>query len=708
MTDPESLLAAMTLVEKIGQLTMVSAGFTVTGPVMAEDATEAVRAGRAGSVLNLFGREGAHALQRIAVEETRLGVPLILGFDVIHGHRTTFPIPLAEAASFDPDLWERTARAAADEAAEDGLSMTFAPMLDVARDPRWGRIAESPGEDPFVASRLAEAKVRGFQGGDLSAATAIAATAKHFCAYGAVEAGRDYAPVDVSERALHEVHLPPFEAAVAAGAAAVMPAFTDLAGVPMTMHAPLIRGLLRGRLGFDGVVVSDYHAIAELVAHGVAAGLPEAAALALKAGIDIDMMGSAYERGLAEALSRGLVETAEIDEAVLRVLRLKQRLGLFDDPYRRGAPGDPAASADRRLLAREAARRGIVLLKNGGVLPLSEDVRRIAVIGPLAEARAEMLGSWAGAGHVEDVVTIVEGLRAALPGRDIRSAAGVTLAGEDFGGNGALDLCRAADLVVLCLGEAAGMSGEAASRADLGLPGHQRDLAEAALALGKPAVALLSSGRPLTVPWLAERADALLATWFLGCESGNAIADVLTGASDATGRLPVTWPRSVGQIPLFYASRRSGRPFEAGNHYTSKYLDERNDPLFPFGHGLSYAAFEIGPVTVAPAELRQADAFDVAVEVTNRGERAGEATLFLFVRDEVARVAPPEMVLRGFSRLALAPGERGVMRWALTDADLAILGPDLEPRAEPGAFRILVGTSADPKTLRAVTLRLVA
>ena len=495
----DNLLATMTLEEKIGQLTMVAASRTVTGPAKLADPAERIRAGRVGALLNLWGADETRAAQRLAVEESRLGVPLLIGLDVVHGHRTIFPVPLAEACLFDPVLWEETARAAAEEATMDGVAMTFAPMVDVARDPRWGRIVEGPGEDPWVASAFAAAKTRGFQGHDLSAADSLAATAKHLGAYGVATAGREYASADISERTLHEVYLPAFAAAVAAGAAAIMPAFNDVAGAPTTANAALLQGWLRGRLGFDGVLVSDYNAIAELLDHGVAGDIAEAATLALKAGVDIDMMSDAYAKGLPEALRRGLVSMAEIDASVRRVLALKKRLGLFDDPYRRGAAGSHVtahAASRRRDLAREVARRAIVLLANGrGVLPLSPDIRRMALIGPLAAARQEMLGPWALAGRGEDAVSILEGLVAALPNCRIKCAAGVDIAGDDARGiPAALDICRNADAVVLCLGEAASMSGEAASRADLGLPGRQRALAEAVLDLGKPVVALVSSG----------------------------------------------------------------------------------------------------------------------------------------------------------------------------------------------------------------------
>jgi beta-glucosidase len=699
----ETLLGAMTLDEKLGQLTMASAGYTVTGPTVSVDYLAAIRAGKVGSLLNLWGAAPIREVQRIALEESRLGIPLLLTFDVIHGYRTIFPLPLAEAAAFDPALWQRTARVAAIEAAADGVALVFAPMLDVARDCRWGRIAESPGEDPWLAARFAEAKVQGLQGRDLAAGDSVAATAKHLAAYGASIGGIDYASVDVSEITLHEVYLPPFRAAVDAGAATIMPAFTDLAGVPMTANAALLRDLVRGRWGFDGLIIGDYGAVTELIAHGVAADLAEAAALALNAGVDIDMMSDAYARGLPVALERGQVTIEAIDAAVRRVLELKGRLGLFEDPYRRGDGGGPrpAQLQAHRALAREAARRSIVLLTNrGGVLPLADAPRRLAVLGPLADARAEMLGPWAAAGQVADAVSLLEGLGATLPASEIMHAGSVAIDGEDASGiPAALDLARTADVVVLCLGEAAAMSGEAASRAQPDLPGRQAELAQAVLDLGKPSIVLLTSGRPLLVPWLFERADAVLATWHLGGEAGNAVGDVLSGRWNPSGRLPVSWPVDVGQIPIFYARRPPGRPPDPAVRYSAKYIDLPVEPQFPFGHGLSYSRFALSGLCTNARELRSGERLTVEVEVENQGPIAGEETVLLFVRDPVASQARPVLELKGFTRIALAAGARETVRLTLAAEDLAFLGPDLEPRLEPGAIEILVGPAADRRRL---------
>jgi beta-glucosidase len=706
----ERLLGAMTLEEKIGQLNMLTADLAVTGPGMPADYMAELKAGRLGSMLNLFGVDLMRRVQKAAVEETRLGIPLFFGFDVIHGHRTVFPIPLAEAAAFDPDLWEKTARLAAVEAAADGLTLTFAPMLDVARDPRWGRISESAGEDPWLTARVAEAKVRGFQGRDLAAGDGIAATAKHLVAYGAVMAGREYAQVDISDRALHEIYLPPFRAAVAAGAAAIMPAFNDIAGMPLTAHAGILRELVRARWGFDGVMISDYNAIAELIPHGVAGDLAEAAALALKAGVDIDMMATAYKRGLPDALTRGLVAVADIDAAVRRVLTLKARLGLFDDPYRAKAPVmTPEQMAAHRAAAREAARRSIVLLTNRHeVLPAAAP-QRVAVLGPLADAAEEMLGPWSGAGRADDMISYLVGLKQAWPQSRVDHAKGVEIEGDDTSGiPAAYELARQSDLVILCLGEGRFMSGEAGSRARPGLPGRQAALADAILGAGKPVVAVLTAGRPLLVPWLFERADAVLAAWYLGSEAGPALADVIAGRFNPSGRLPVTWPVEVGQIPIFYARLPTGRPIDPSFRYSSKYLDMPNEPLFAFGHGLSYTRFAYADLEAAPADVHAGERIAVTVEVANIGAVAGTETVLCFIRDPVASVSRPVLELKGMAKVALAPGERRTVRLSLAVDALAFPGPDLAPRLEAGTIEIFVGPAARADALLKTSVRVVA
>ena len=561
-------------------------------------------------------------------------------------------------------------------------------MLDVARDPRWGRISEGAGEDPYVVGEFARAKVRGFQGEDLAVPDAVATTAKHFCAYGAALAGRDYASADVSERALREVYLPPFAAAIGAGCAAVMPAFMDLSGVPMTAHHALLRGWLRGEQGFEGVIVSDYNAIGELLRHGVAEDLCEAAALALAAGVDIDMMSDGFRKGLPLALAEGRVSVEDINASVRRVLTLKQRLGLFDDAFRRKGGGDrePAKAAREsvRELALTAAQRSIVVLTNDGVLPLPAGFGKSpsSAPSPTRGARWMDLGRW------RPTATIASpSLRASRARcrerRSLSPRASQSTARRSSGIAAALEICRDADVVLLCLGEAAGMSGEAASRARLGLPGRQEALAWAAFSLGKPVVALLSSGRPLTLPWLFERASATVATWFLGTEAGNAIADVLTGRFNPVGRLPVTWPRAVGQIPIFYAARPSGRPFDPIDPYTSKYLDCSVEPQFYFGHGLSYSRFALSNLAALQQRVSFDDVIRLSVDVVNEGSIEGETTVFLFARDVVASVVRPVLELKRFAKIALGAGEKDVLDFDVSRrrAQLSRFGPQANTRA---------------------------
>jgi beta-glucosidase len=695
MARIDSLLGNMTLAEKLGQLTMTASSYAVvTGPIIAGDSTQAIRDGTIGSLLNMIGAGPVHELQRLAVEESRLRIPLLLGLDVIHGHRTIFPIPLAEAGTLDPQIWEATAREAARETAADGLMLTFAPMLDVSRDPR--------------------AKVHGFQGADLSSPESVAACAKHFCAYGPVTAGREYASVDISERQLHEVHLPAFAEAVKAGVATIMPAFTDLNGVPMTAHRALLRDYLRGQLGWDGVLISDYNAIGELLKHRVAADLPEAAALALNATVDIDMMSDAYRRGLPVALERGLVKMEQIDAAVLRVLRLKEKLGLFEHPYGRGGKAESKeVLAHRRRVARDVGARSIVMLKNErNTLPLPEGIRRLSVIGPLADTMKEMHGPWAAAGYDEPHVSVMQGLRAGLPGADIRYASGVTIQGPDRSDiEAAVNSCESSDAVLLVLGEAANMSGEAASRARPELPGQQRLLAEAVLerarALRIPVVTVLFSGRPLVVPWLAEKTDALLAAWFLGSEAGNALCDVLTGRVSPSARTVISWPRALGQVPIFFAERPSGRPFNPDDYFTSKYLDVANDPLFAFGHGLTYGRCVLSNLRVSPERVTERDTIKAEIDILNEGNRACEETVFLFTRDKVASVTRPLLELKGYTKVSLQAGERRTATITIPATELRFPGIDLQSVFEAGEVEVYAGPSADRAKLLTSKLQLI-
>lgn len=695
----DSLLAQMTIEEKLGQLAQYSGQTLQTGPEMPPGGEEDVRAGRIGSFLNIYGAEATRAFQRIAVEESRLGIPLLFAHDVIHGFRTIFPIPVAEAAAWNPEAAERSARVAAVEATAHGLHWTFAPMVDLARDPRWGRIVEGAGEDPYLASVLAAARVRGFQGTDLRDPSTLLACVKHFAAYGAAEGGRDYNVADISERTLREMYLPPYKAAVDAGAATVMAAFNEIAGVPAHADRRLLQDVLREEWGFDGMVVSDWTGVLELIAHGVAADRVEAGRLALKAGVDMDMISGIYGRDLPEVVREGRLDEALVDAAVRRVLEAKYRLGLFDDPYRYSDPAREQAltlTPEHRALAREIAQQSIVLLKNDGVLPLSKDVGTLAVIGPLADDGVTSLGGWAGAGRAEDAVTVLDGIRQAVSsGTRVLHVRGTDVTGTDTSGIAEADAAaRQADAVVLVLGETVEMSSEAGSRAKLDLPGVQQQLVEAIHATGKPVIALLMTGRPLTVTWLDEHVPAVVQTWHLGVEMGNAVADILFGDVNPSGKLPVTFPRHVGQVPLYYNHKRTGRPADEAQRYTSKYVDLPFTPLYPFGYGLSYTTFEYANLRISPQVIHPAGTVTVQADVTNTGSRAGDEIVQLYIRDEVASVTRPVKELRGFERITLQPGETKTVTFTLGPEDLSFLDLHLEHVVEPGFFQVFVGPNS--------------
>ena len=712
----EALLGRMTLEEKLGQLTQWS-GQLQTGPTAPQGGDAEVRAGRVGSFLNVTGAAETCRLQRLAVEESRLGIPLLFGLDVVHGFRTTFPIPLAEAASWDPALAEATARVAAREATTVGLHWTFAPMVDVARDPRWGRIAEGAGEDPFLGSAFAAARVRGFQGADLAADGSLLACAKHFSAYGAAEAGRDYNVADVSARTLHEVYLPPYRAAVMAGAQTLMAAFNEVGGAPASGDRAILDHLLRDAWGFDGFVVSDWASVQELMNHGVAADSAQAARLGLAAGVDMEMVSGTYRAHLPAEITAGRLSIDVVDEAVRRVLRVKHRAGLFATPYRSCADTTRAASVllapAHRALAREAAARSVVLLENeGGVLPLSRSLRSLAVVGSLAADSVSALGVWSAAGRPGDAVTVLDGIRAALPDARVTYAPGYVPATGWFAEAVPLALsrdtslfaeavraAREADAVVLVLGEHRELSGEAASRTDIGLPGVQDALARRILAeaeaAGRPAAVVLMNGRPLAIPELAAAAPAILEAWHLGSEMGHAVADVLFGAVNPGGKLPATFPRSEGQLPIYYAHRPTGRPLRAeGEKYVSRYLDSPNTPLFAFGHGLSYTTFAFTDLRLSAARLAPGDTLTVTVDVTNTGGRAGDEVAQLYLRDEVRVVTPPVRELRGFERVTLAPGETRTVAFRLSAGDLRFWGPGGAWLVEPGFHTVYVGPSS--------------
>lgn len=705
----DSVLALMTLDEKIGQMTQVPAGWSQTGPTAAAGDEQQVREGKVGSFLSFWGAARTLHMQHVAVEQSRLHVPLLFGQDVIHGWRTVFPINLAQAATFDSAGVANAARIAATEASAQGVQWTFAPMIDIARDPRWGRIAEGAGEDPHLGAVMAAAQVRGFQGDDLAAPTTILATAKHFAAYGAAEGGRDYNVADVSERTLLDVYLPPFHAAVRAGVGSLMASFNEIGGTPAHASRWLLTDVLRHRWGFTGLVVSDWAGVEELMAHGIAATRREAARRALDAGVDMEMSSTLYRTELPALVRAGIVPDAAIDSAALRVLRAKAELGLFDDPYRysdtlreRTAELTPANRAAARALAREA----IVLLTNratGGTpaLPLRTTLRRVAVIGPLADDPHAPLGPWNGAGRPEDVVTPLAGIRAALPDARVTYVRGAPIDTVSTAGFAAAErAARDADAVILVLGESADMSGEAASRASIGLPGAQLALAQAvtraarAADPARPVIAVLMNGRPLAVPWLADSASALVESWFLGVEHGHALADILVGAYDPSGRLPVSIPRATGQIPIYYDHKSTGRPPSDTNKYTSKYIDLPWTPLFPFGYGLSYTSFTYGPLRIPVTQVSARDSIPVLVDVANTGARAGTAVVQLYVRDDAASVTRPVRQLQDFRRVALRPGERRTVPFVLHPDQLAFHDLRMRRVVEPGTFTVWAGGSS--------------
>src|SRR6266704_2964140 len=691
----DSLLARMTLEEKLGQLNQVS----VDGQPNAEQ-MDLVRKGLVGSFLNLAGADATHAAQHVAVTESRLHIPLLLGLDVIHGYRTIFPIPLAEAAAWDPAAAESTAHVAAREAAAAGVNWTFAPMVDIARDPRWGRIAEGSGEDPYLGSVLAAARVRGFQGSDLRATDAVLATAKHFAAYGGAEGGRDYNTVDVSERTLREIYLPPFRAAVDAGVGSIMTSFNEIGGIPSHANRWLVTTLLRGEWKFPGFVVSDWTGVEELRNHGVAGSRADAGKVALEAGVDMDMVSGIYLEDVPALVRAGRIPVATVDAAVRRILAAKAALGLFDDPYH-GSSVERERSVllapEHRQLALRVAQEAIVLLKNDGQrLPLGPAVRTLAVIGPLADDKVAALGSWPGRGDPRDAVTVLEGIKGRLaPETKLLYAKGCGITDTSTAGVAeAVALARLANVALLVLGEAGDMSGEAASRSSRGLPGVQQQLLEAVQATGTPVVLVLMNGRPLILEWAAEHVPAIVETWFLGVEAGNAAADVLFGDVNPSGRLPVTFPRVLGQVPLYYNHRNTGRPPDANNKYTSKYIDVPVTPRYPFGYGLSYTTFAYSNFRLSAARARASDTITATVTVTNSGSREGTEVVQLYVRDEVASVSRPVRELKAFRRVALRPAESRTVELRIAVRDLWFYGLDMKPIVEPGTFRVYIGPNS--------------
>ena len=730
------LISKMTLEEKIGQLDLQSGIMAVTGSQVNYQYEDWVAEGKVGSVFNNFTYERAYNLQKRAVEESRLGIPVIIGHDVIHGHKTIFPQSIGEVASWDLDLVKTGARIAAKEATADGIMWTFAPMSDLVRDPRWGRVSEAPGEDPYLATKMAVARVKGFQGDDLSAPDTMMATAKHMVGYGLAQGGRDYHSTDVSDRELWSSQLPMFKAMVDAGVATVMTAFNDLNGIPATGSKFLLTDVLRDKWGFEGFVVTDYTAVNELVPHGFARNDKQAAEIAFNAGADMDMVGKSYMEYMADLISEGKVDEKKIDNSVRLILEMKWRLGLFEDPYRyfdKERAKSNILTKEHLELARDAARKSSVLLKNdNNALPLNlEKIDSIALLGPMADSKHDMIGNWAGAGDRKEIpVSIKEGLEARL-GKSIKintirnggatyahlhdedetsEHIGILSVTRDEAGQSAhaRDIAKAvkaakkSDVIVLAIGEEWRMSGEAASRVDITLPGNQRELMEELKKLGKPMIGVVMSGRPNDLSWEHENLDAILHAWYPGTSGGLAIADLLTGDYNPSGKLPMTFPRSVGQIPIYYNAKNTGRPYNVDNenqrqeYYKSRYDDAPNTPLYAFGHGLSYTSFDYSDIKLSSDTLKMNDdELTITVKVTNSGNYAGEEVVQLYTRQLVGSATRPVKELKGFRKIFFEQGESKEVTFTLTAEDLAFYRGDMSWGSEPGDFHVFVGTASD-------------
>ncbi|MTI33213.1 beta-glucosidase BglX [Cytophagales bacterium RKSG123] len=706
----EELLSQMTLEEKVGQLNFIVGDALQTGPASVTndgERLEMIKSGKVTGVFNAPGAEFSYKLQKLAVENSRLGIPLLFGADIIHGYKTIFPIPLAEAASWDLETIENGARVAAKEATSAGINFNFAPMVDVGRDARWGRNAEGAGEDPYLGSLIARARVRGFQGNDLAAPYTLAACVKHFAAYGAPEGGKEYNTVDMSERVLREMYLPPYRAAIDEGAATVMTSFNEIDGVPASGSKYLLDDILRKEWGFNGMVVSDYNSITEMINHGVVGNRADAAKMALESGNDMDMMGLIYSSEIEKLVKEGKLSEETLDKAVRRVLKLKYDLGLFENPY---LYADPAVekkevrSKENYDAALDMAKRSIVLLKNEkDLLPINKNVNTIALIGPLAENKDELNGMWSFFGENQDPISILEGIKQKVgPGTKILTADGADFYSDSRSGfSKAVGIANKADVVILALGESAVMSGEAASRSSIELPGVQKELMQAIQKTGKPIVTLVSSGRPLAISWMDKNIPAILQTWSLGTLTGPAIAEVLFGDYNPSGKLPMTFPRNVGQVPIYYNHKNTGRPY-TGDYsepasdriYSSRYRDVENSPLYPFGYGLSYAKFEYSDIQLDKASIKSGETLKVKVSVKNASKVDGEEVVQLYIRDLVGSVTRPVKELKGFKKLMIKAGETKEVSFDLTEDDLSFYRRDMTFGTEPGDFKVYVGTNS--------------
>ena len=723
----DQLMKKMTLEEKIGQLNLPVTGEITTGQAKSSDVAKRIRNGEVGGLFNLKGVERIREVQRQAVEESRLGIPLLFGMDVIHGYETIFPIPLGLSCTWDMKAIEESARIAAVEASADGISWTFSPMVDVSRDPRWGRVSEGNGEDPFLGAAIARAMIRGYQGKDMSRNDEIMACVKHFALYGASEAGRDYNTVDMSRQRMFNEYMLPYQAAVEAGVGSVMASFNEVDGVPATGSKWLMTDVLRKQWGFDGFVVTDYTGINEMIDHGMG-DQQTVAALALNAGVDMDMVSDAFSGTLKKSVEEGKVSAAAIDAACRRILEAKYKLGLFDNPYKYcdvNRPKKQIFTKEHRAIARKTASESFVLLKNEGVLPLSKK-GTIAVVGPLANTRSNMPGTWSVAAVLDNAPSLVEGLREVVGDRaKVVTAKGSNLIGDAdyekratmFGRelhrdnrtdrellDEALKVAAGADVIVAALGESSEMSGESSSRTSLEMPDVQRALLQELLKTGKPVVLVLFTGRPLVLTWEEEHVPAILNVWFGGSEAAYAISDVLFGDVNPSGKLTATFPQNVGQIPLFYNHKNTGRPLQEGRwfeKFRSNYLDVSNEPLYPFGYGLSYTTFAYSDIHLSSTEMSADGELTATVTVTNTGSRDGAEVVQLYIRDLVGSVTRPVKELKGFEKIFLKAGESRKVSFSITPELLKFYNYDLQFVCEPGDFDVMIGgNSRDVKKAR--------
>ena len=709
----DSILSLMTIEEKVGQMNLYSGFWDATGPVPKEGSAENkynhLKNGWVGAMLNVRGVAQVKALQKIAVEETRLGIPLLFGFDIIHGYKTLSPIPLAESASWDLEAIENSAKMAASEASSAGINWTFAPMVDISRDPRWGRVMEGAGEDPFLASKIAVARVNGFQGDDLSAKNTIASTAKHFAAYGFVDAGREYNSVDIGTSTLHNMVLPPFKAAVGAGVKSLMNSFNELNGIPVTASSYLQRDILKNKWDFNGFVVSDWASVWELINWGFAKNKKEAAKLASIAGSDMDMEGHVYIEELAQLVKDGVVAESIIDDAARRILKVKFELGLFDDPYKYcdlENEKNTVYKPEHQEIVLDMAKKSIVLLKNDtNLLPLKKEGQNIALIGALANDKNSPLGSWRIASDDNSAVSILEGMQS-YGHNNLVYAKGVDLTKErthfieeiivnetdKSGFPEALKVAQESDVVVMVLGEHGFQSGEARSRTELGLPGLQQELLEAVYQVNPNIVLVLQNGRPLTLGWAAENIPCIVEGWQLGSQTGNAIAQVLYGDYNPSGKLPMTFPRNVGQIPIYYNYKNTGRPINReGNVFWSHYIDSENTPLYPFGYGLSYTTFKYSNFKINGTKFNIKDTIEVSVDVSNNGNYDGKEVVQLYIRDLVGSITRPVKELKGFELIELQKGETKTITFSLDQTKLGFYDNSGNYVVEPGEFKVFVG-----------------